>query len=225
MRRPYFGHYANALGRAPYSFSLVARGRPRQTEDRRLHNPSFTIGWFRSFNEMVIKGDKDILSYLDTNNYVYTCFRPAEDVFIILSYHEPFDFQYKKDAEGLSASGFIKYVRFSEGLVEDFRVSRGTWFKIAADDTDIAFSAKDATGKTNVVFIDQSQISFDYTYTNTQRNKVMYSYQIRRSTLRFLESFTWEEPAIPKTAKTPAQPASQGTSSNSGYCAEFKPTK
>ena len=175
---------------------------------------------------MVVKHDKDILRSLAPDSHTFICFRPGEDVFIMLAYSEPPNSFYARKAPGVfHALAMVYYTRYQEGLVDEFKSTLGEWLKKSADDPTPVFSAEGKENKGVSAVVDGSEIGFDFSYKNTKGNNVIYSYQIRRSTLRFLESFAWEEtPATQKTAKEPAQPATQGTSSNSGYCAEFTPT-
>jgi hypothetical protein len=68
-----------------------------------------------SYNEMVIKADKDItgLFQFTATTDVLVCFRPAEDVFFIISYRAPRDTEYhpSKTPSILEAPSFLSYNR------------------------------------------------------------------------------------------------------------------
>lgn len=194
----------------------ICQEKPKTADCSTLPSPSAGC---KSFNEMVVKRDKDMLDYLSPRNHTYVCFRPGEDVFIIISYVEPDASFYVKDAKTgeFRSPGGMWYTRYSDGVIDDFHLVVGNWVRGSLN----TFTTQMTNGTSGLV--NDSETDFDYRYKNRAGNDTVYSFQIRISTLRFHESSTWEIPAVPKTVKTPAQPASQGSTANSGYCTEFKP--
>ena len=51
--------------------------------------------------------------------------------------------------------------------------------------------------------------------------KTSYSISIRKSTMRFVEEFAWEVPAVPNSTKHDAIPARQEQIKTSGHCSHF----
>lgn len=157
----------------------------------------------KSYNEMVDAKDKDLMGYLSTEN-AFVCFRETEDVFSLISFVEPAQSFYKKDKKYpflLTASGLLFYSRYAKGQNDDFRMFPGTWSGMARTETSMeladrpTFSTNDAV-KPNQASVDQSEVGIIYTYQNLSRTTTTYSIQIRRSTLRFNE--TWTFPADDK---------------------------
>ncbi len=130
---------------------------------------------------------------------------------------------YKKTSTStLKASGVVFYKSYKEGILDEIRIAIGNWYKSGPDDSNPGFSARDKDGVNAVV--NESELVFGYVYKNATNSDVRYSFQMRRSTLRFLETYVWEESSTPKTKKGPSQKPTQGKDTNSGYCEEFKQT-
>src|SRR5882762_11174254 len=147
----------------------------------------------KSYNDMVTKNDSDVLSQV-TADESFVCFRPADDVFFVLSYRfpGPAAFTIKTAGEVNQARGLIFYGRFKEGQREESKLAVGTWLS----DTGM-FMAAPKTGPSATVI--ESEITYSYDYQNVKNNTIYYTLRIRKSTLRFAENFSWIEPGKPKT--------------------------
>jgi hypothetical protein len=175
----------------------------------------------RSFNEMVEKKDPDLLSQIKHPSFV--CFRPHEDVFSIISGGPPVDVAYKKTTEYLwEAPGLIFYLRFNNGISEQFRLIGGTWSKFPTISPEVTFqSSKESDTKTS---ISDSELSLGYEYKNLNGSTTTYTIQIRRSTKRFVETYQYpDDPPSPEKNKgAQEKPQSQSQIQDTGYCTEFK---
>lgn len=178
-----------------------------------------------SYNEMVVKGDKDITGAFQSSSAsdVLVCFRPAEDVFFVISYKVPDDAEYHRanTPNIFEAVEFLFYSRYKDGVLDTSGLSYGAWTKIP--NIAVSFSAKDKDG--SYASINSSEVSYGSSFLNLNNTKTLYTVQIRLSTLRFSETYTFQEAPPPKPAKSPAPPTppSQNRIEYTGYCAAFKP--
>src|SRR5437879_2842775 len=54
----------------------------------------------KSYNEMVIKKDQELMQFITNESEVYACFRPGNDVFLFLAFKTPGDAKFKKGKSG-----------------------------------------------------------------------------------------------------------------------------
>jgi len=182
----------------------------------------------QSYNEMVTKGDKDLVNLFNasTPNDVVVCFRPDEDLFFIISYNVPSDTEYRPNAakNELQVFSFLSYSRYKDGVLDTAGYSFGKWSKIPNFNIPATFAGQ---GKDNAASISDSEASYSSTFQNLSNTKTNYSVQVRLSTLRFSESYTFQEtlpPTKPGKAPAPAPPPTSNRIGYSGYCAHFPPT-
>lgn len=181
-----------------------------------------------SYNEMVVKADKDITDTFQLSSDVLVCFRPQEDAFFIVSYSVPTDSEYSHSTtvkNKLEAYAFLSFSRYKDGVLDDSNSFFSTWVKfVNLTAFPASFKAKNKDGSTGS--IDSSEVSYNSEFENLNSTKTSYNIQIRLSTLRFSETFTAEDAAPPKPAKSPAPAATptQSRVSYTGYCAQFKPS-
>lgn len=170
-----------------------------------------------SFNEMVDKKDSALLDQL--RDFAFVCFEDTEDTFIVISFRQPSSAQsYKKDSIGLLvASGRVGYFRYKNGVSDDVAFAHGSWIKTGPDDSSqfLNYGVPHATNSEDAS-IDDSEANFSYKFRNLSKLMTAYSIQVRRSTLRFVETYQWEE--INKDKKQIARRVE-----NTGFCAEFRP--
>jgi hypothetical protein len=138
----------------------------------------------RSFNEMIEGHDKTVLQ--STSDDSYACFRPGDDVFFLISFH-----QATSEKGGFPLVG---YHLFKKGVLDDSRVAYGNWTRQSDGSSDfeetqpppskqLAFNAHSS--------ITESTVTFSYSFENMAGKKIEYSVKIRRSTLRFVETYQW----------------------------------
>jgi hypothetical protein len=158
----------------------------------------------QSYNELIRSDDKHLREILSTNSYV--CFRPEEDVFLVIAFHQPLPNE--------SYGDMIAYERFKNGLSDDFQLAYGTW-KRDANGLPALNDSKPPADKAALVsgsaLITNDQLRFDYSFKNLAANTTDYSIELRRSTLRFSEHFESPETKGKGTV----------TLEHSGYCVSF----
>jgi hypothetical protein len=163
---------------------------------------------------MIAKNDKDILSSLDQAHPGYVCFRPEKDIFILVYSRPPYDFQFRNVPGAptvVQADGDVYYERYEDGLQDDFKSTSGTWRKApSAPELGMHFVHSPSSKNSDATLTD-AQVSFSFTFENVQHNTTSYEIEIRRSTLRFLEQYSYDDP---KTKQ-------QVRGSYTGHCAEF----
>jgi hypothetical protein len=89
----------------------------------------------QSFNEMVTKKDKDLMSYIAGVYDAYVCFRKDEDNFVVIVILRPYDSAYRKlpaSPRVVEQDGHIFFQRYKDGLTDDTRVMDGKWRKASA---------------------------------------------------------------------------------------------
>jgi hypothetical protein len=158
----------------------------------------------RSFNEMIEGHDKTVLQ--STSDDSYACFRPDDDVFFLISFHQA------TDEKG--AFPMVGYRIFKNGVLDDFRVAYGKWKKKPGGSFN--FEETKPPASEQLVFnahssITDGEVLFSYSFENMAAKKTEYSVKIQRSTLRFVETYHW-----------PNQKG-KGKDSNtfSGYCVSY----
>lgn len=180
----------------------------------------------KSYNEMIAKKDKDVLGALSGSGAgtVYVCFRrdsfdENHDVFFIASASAPDNLVPTAPKSSFSSTpGYFSYQRFKDGEEDDQEFLLGKWTKFGTmDPTFIAQNNPPDTSAT----ADEGQIAYTNSFKNLAGTTTAYNMQIRRSTLRFSESYTFPQMAAQnrKTAATAASP--QMRSDITGYCADF----
>jgi len=178
-----------------------------------------------SYNEMIAKGDKDLLGLIN-GSHVFACFRPNEDVFFVASLIEPYPGEYTARSatapNSLQSTGIFSYARFKDGFQEDATTLTGLWRKTALINV-ATFSAKDDQNTAHAAASD-TEVSYDNSSRSSNNARAVYALHIRRSTLRFSETYATAEVATgSKAGKLPTQPPTnaQAPPGSSGYCAEF----
>jgi hypothetical protein len=168
----------------------------------------------RSYNEMVLAKDDDILSILHAPE-AYVCFRNSEDMFSVVSIGSPFSLTFKKQPNGaLLAAGMVPYRRLKSGQNDDYDVSFGNWITINQEQ----YPFFSSTPKQDpVVSVSESEISIEHSYKNLAGGTTDYTIQIRRSTLRATETIQWNNPG--KDARSPPD---RGDLDVDGNCSVFK---
>ena len=172
-----------------------------------------------SYNEMVAKQDKDLMGALK-NGTTLVCFRPGEDVFFLISHNRPGDGDFSKspNPNTLHAFGFLAYDRYKDGVLDYDAWLIGDWTKSKLLDVPASFVAADKGTNANAI-VTETEIAYSYTFENLSHTKTNYSVQVRESTLRFSETYTFPDLPTPNTprAATPSETQANYT----GHCAEF----
>jgi hypothetical protein len=173
-----------------------------------------------SFNEMLEARDPGIIPALTGHSVKsYVCFPEAEDRFILFTYRLPPQSStlWKKDKQIPSfltyANGSFIFRQFRNGVSDQYRSGAVIWSKLEGDDANAtaaaATAAQSKPGRYDVaVSIDNSEVSFSYSFPNVQKTTTDYMLQIRRATRRMLETYS-------VNAKDNSQ------FSLNGYCAEY----
>jgi|SRR5580704_4027882 hypothetical protein len=182
----------------------------------------------KSFNEMIENDDQDVTSALKTPGGVaYACFLPGEDEFLIVSFGTPQESLYAPATTPGASKNILKtldsfvYLRFTKGVQNTSNVIFGNWIKYKSlPDLKPSFSGKADESKSRAD-VNDSEVEYSYTFDNLRGTKTTYSLQIRRSTLRFNETFDVPEISQAKNANT-IQNKSVNRYTNSGYCSMFQ---
>jgi hypothetical protein len=177
----------------------------------------------QSYNEMLAKGDKDLLGLIN-GSHAFACFKPDEDVFFVVSLIEPYPSEYTARSgaspNNLQSTGSFSYARFKNGVQDGANTLTGLWRKFKLTNV-TTFSAKDEQSTTHAAAND-TEISFDSSLRGPSNTRTTYALKIRRSTLRFSETYTASDVSPgSKPSKTPTQPPTKTQVGSGGYCAEF----
>ena len=178
---------------------------------------------------MVFASDKQLLSIFETD-IAFVCFRPSQDVFFTLSYAQPRyeEFTRVGTTTTYQTPGMLYYVRYKNGVRDDVQLVFGSWKKYTKDGAQPAqFFPSKAAGSPNGN-ISADEVGMEYSFSNLSDTKTAYNVAIRRSTLRFVENYMWENPPEkPKKSKAADQSqqsdSTKGSEDITGYCALFTP--
>jgi hypothetical protein len=177
----------------------------------------------QSYNEMAVHQDKDLAQSFQSSNDVLVCFRPRADLFFIITFEIPPDDAFVKATKGTGFQSLqvMLFSSFKNGVIDTSGYTVGLWTKQHSYDSptfDGTHDDKD-TDRTFASSVNDAEVFYRSSYKNMSKTNTIYTVQIRRSTLRFNEDYTWDEVPNPKT---PTTPVGQNSQSFSGYCAEFK---
>ena len=158
----------------------------------------------RSFNEKIAGHDKTVLQ--STSDDAYACFRPGDDVFFLISFHQ-----------ATSEKGTVPvvgYHLYKKGVLDDFQVAYGKWTK--QSDGSFDFEETKPPPSEQAVFnahssITEGNVAVSYSFENMAGKKTGYSVKVQRSTLRFVE--TYQRPNQKGKGEEP--------NTYSGYCVSY----
>lgn len=164
-----------------------------------------------SFGQMLRAGDTGILAQVSGERTAYVCFQEYTDAFLIASFQTPGAFVPKSKLIGQAESMF-DYSKYTDGVRGGLPVAGYalmTWTGI--DNLPPSGLAHTAIGHgkdraTVLDTVDPTEIDIAGTYQNIGGTATTYSLQIRRSTLRYKETFEWNKTEI----------------SNVGRCVEYQ---
>jgi hypothetical protein len=146
----------------------------------------FAITSCKTFKEMVEAKDQDVVTEISRRSMV--CFRPDEDVFAVVSLGIPSSFD-APQAGTQMAKGDVFYHLYSDGNHRESRMVQGQWTKMASDRVeDASFHGK--SGGTEISFT-PSSLSVSYSFQNMSGDTTDYVMEVRVSTLRFVQNWTY----------------------------------
>ena len=136
---------------------------------------------------MVVSGDQDVTALLSGDGYIsYVCFEKAEDTFMIFSVGTPRPPFYVKDKltklEVQRGSAFFQ--KYKNGVSQDFEIIGGKWQRIEGLSENFLPDPGDQE-----ISLSDTELTFTETYSNLKKTKTSHSISIRRSTLRFAETY------------------------------------
>jgi len=185
----------------------------------------------KSYNEMVFASDKQLLSTFQTD-ITFVCWRPYKDVFFTLSYAQPSyeEFTRVGSTTTYQTPGMLYYVRYKDGVRDDMQYVLGSWKKYTKDGGQPAqfFPSQNSAARSLNGNITADEVGIEYSFSNLSNTKTAYSVSIRRSTLRFVENYMWENPPEkPQKAKAADQSQqsepTKGSEDITGYCTLITP--
>src|SRR5947209_17377497 len=94
-----------------FAISAFAQSTPYVFECSKLPTPSPGC---KSYNEMVVANDKDLLSWLKENSS-FVCFRPEEDVFFLLGYSNSSYAEFQQVGSVYEEMATVYYSRYKNG--------------------------------------------------------------------------------------------------------------
>jgi len=136
-----------------------------------------------------------------------SCFRKTSDIFITVSFEKQKTLLFTEDAKHVKrAPGYLSYERYADGVSQDSESFFGTWIQYPYVSMSASFASEpDEKDKKRGAVISDSEIAISYSFENVGGTRTDYSFQIRRSTLRFVETFLFNNMQTHET----------------GYCKQF----
>jgi hypothetical protein len=174
---------------------------------------NFATAGCKSFNEMVIGRDDDIIKSIAAHAFV--CFRTDADIFTVASYPNPTRDQFtkKNGTYGVKASGFVTLTTFKAGVQDDWRIFFGEW--TASDMDSIRDAYFTSTSKDQSASISTSEISASFSYQNIAEGETTRTMKVRRSTMRMIDN-------LQGSGKDNSGKVTTFSYDFPGYCAEYK---
>jgi hypothetical protein len=183
----------------------------------------------KSFNEMVLAKDTGIVAELTAvDNRVYVCFSPKKDTFHILRFPVPIRSGWNKKDLVEKQEARAQFCTFEKGQFEGCRTSGFAYTKVESEAPHLNMSGSSfasdqyskeqnptnstdkALASLNSFFlfsVDSNDLIVSYKFANQAGVESWYQLTIRVSTLRFAESYEFENP----DSKT----------EENGYCAKY----
>lgn len=151
-----------------------------------------------SFMQLLEAHDTDILATLSSPTS-YVCFRPSEDDFWVFHMQAPSKSTYawKESDDGVGQtqrlSAFASLEEYRDGVLYTFSPGVGYWRRYSHDGEPTFYSeSTEGPHKGLKIDIEATEISIDYPFKNQNGGTTQYSLTIRRSTGRFIETFSVE---------------------------------
>ena len=204
----------------------TARGCASFNKATRIDCSQFSSPACPSFKEMVSKLDAEITDVIGgkTAETAFVCFRELEDVFLLISYTRPIDRLFSVSSEPTSSTqfGFFNYRRVKNGVSEDRQSLSGRWRRTRFGSmSDVVFEGNKHTSLS--AFITDTEVMFSYSFKNLNSTTTQYGLTVRRSTLRFSETYEWFD-AARKPGKRSSNSAGDEPKvrlENGGHCEQF----
>ncbi len=155
-----------------------------------------------SFKELIDARD-DIRNTVATADEAFVCFEPQEDRFFVVDFELPQHFWVVKSPLIEEQVGSIRWLDFDNGSPSGFHVAFGRWTKPReGNDLDPTFVGESPFRNKGTkrpqdstkAFIEATDLTMSYTFQNRGGTQTLLELGIRRSTGRFIESFSWREP-------------------------------
>lgn len=176
---------------------------------------NFATAGCRSFQQMADQKDDDVIAKITPPLHAFVCFPPNMDKFVLVSFMQPSADRFKKNAQYdvWSAFGYLTMQTFKSGVEDDVRTAYGEWTsfdKTALQNPYFQSAEKSNTSAT----VNQSEIDISFSFQNISGGNTSRGLFIRRSTLRYRDSF---KANVKDNGKD-----SPMSDEETGYCAEFK---
>jgi hypothetical protein len=148
-----------------------------------------------SFKQLLDAHDKDVIELLSLPTS-YVCFRPNEDSFLILEHKDPlspYEWRSLDDGVGEIQQSTTNLIEYRDGVETSAKYVRRYWYRYSTTAKPLFRPEKtDDIYEGLKLNIDDSEISIDFPFKNQNGGTTEYSLVIRRSTGRFVETFSAE---------------------------------
>jgi hypothetical protein len=182
---------------------LSGAGLAQSTPPKATCEDKATLDACRSFNDALEDDDARIASALERRQHVLICFRPSEDVFLLIAYDSFEANLQKENAPSSGNSGSIDFVHYRNGnanLGNESLFAIGQWTPVAKEGkTHYRFSGQSLIpnddGKAS---IDDANITISHSFKRhwgLGEPTTHYVLSIELPSRRFVESFTLPDAA------------------------------
>jgi hypothetical protein len=152
----------------------------------------------RSFKDAVEDEDKHIVE-AEKRDHVIACFRPNEDVFLLLSYDSPRRglWHARESGSGFEQAGSVDFMRFRNGNANiggESLFAVGQWVSPSTDEGKGRFSGTSLlpaeAGTSGAIHIDPSGAQISHIFRDKWNDPMMhYEFSMKTSTEEFVETF------------------------------------
>jgi hypothetical protein len=185
--------------RALLALLLLSGVATSQTPPNKIDCPAGAMGAAcRSFRDAVDDEDKHIVEAVRRRAHVVVCFRPTEDVFLLLSYDSPEQklWHEQESRTGFQQPGTVEFTRFRNGNANfggESLLAVGHWLTSSTDDDQPQqFSGGSLLpGDNGTIRIDADGVHISHTFKEKPVDPVtQYEFSMRSPTVGFVEKFT-----------------------------------
>lgn len=156
-----------------------------------------------SFKQLLEAKDKDLLDSLSSPTS-YVCFRPKEDAFLIFHVNAPRGLWEHQENRVETQTSLQVLGEFRNGVFYHDTTVFGHWSRLSFDkeimEPMFTTTSNMDDNEKATVNIDAAEISIEYPFKNQNGGTTQYSLIIRRSTGRFIETYSVEN--TPSTTNT-----------------------
>jgi hypothetical protein len=148
-----------------------------------------------SFQELLVAKDADLMGTLRCCQ-TFICFRPKEDVFLLLRGSEPEEGLWEKNEKfaAFTYMSAIELLRFKNGIFDhggESAFARGQWRSSDKTPGTASFTGESISegNSKGQIDVEGATVTVSHSFENRNGSNTLYSFKLQKSTGRFTETF------------------------------------